>query len=408
MILALVGGVAFAQIEATASGTATVSWGIDLGTGGAVNVAHGFNNTSSLKIMIPFFGEKTFTGGSADKADVWVEFAFTGDVGGASTNGESTSATVDVAKLHFYGAYIDVLQPSFAAKKAIGWAPIYKGRGSRAGWFNPAFKGFGTTIGYANKDLMRLDVALKLGSDGNWENKGSDGTTPTNGHYGIGFDFAMTPVEKYLSLSATVNAVFQSAYATNPSTKNLNFGIGISSTPIEGLTIKAGFDGAAVNGFAWDAGLSAKYKWVEAALYFNDGFNMSAHFAFNSKGDIVKNLDFGAVVNAYNLIPPFATPTVALGMGANVAYKVAITDAMSVKPYANLWGETNGVTAFDLAYKLGAIFIPMEKVEVEAAWEHGKLNANKYEGGFITGEKMIADHVGSHMGKFVLSLTLKY
>ena len=63
----LVGGAAFAQLTVTPTGSAKLSWGIDLGTG-AVDLKHGFYNENSLKIKIPFFDdEQSFSGGSADK-----------------------------------------------------------------------------------------------------------------------------------------------------------------------------------------------------------------------------------------------------------------------------------------------------------------------------------------------------
>lgn len=350
-------------------------------------------------------------------------------------------------------------------------------------WFRPSFNGWGTKIGYAKKDLMGLDFGLKLGSDGNWEGKRSDdkkagkttykevkgdgttvvkagevyyklvgklasgdlvagdlvpaGTTLAVGttyvketkaavdaahsQYAMGIDFKMTPVEKYLMLDATFNVVFnKDEYKTNNMGKMINFGFGITSKPIDGMTIKAGFDGAAVDKFAWDAGLSAKYKWVDAALYLggkhkhadNKDFNMAAHFAFTSEeeGDtnFVKGLAFGAVVNAYNLLStPPAGEIIPLGFKVNASYKAYINDAMWVKPYAAFYGETNNVEKFAVAYEAGVVYQPLEKVEVQAAWNHGIVGADNYEGGFL-GQNMLEKPLNKkgHNGRFVLSLKL--
>lgn len=493
MILVLVGGVAFAQIELAPEGSATLSWGIDLGIGDKAKALHGFNNEHELGLFIPFlYNKQAFKGGSADVADVYAEVTFKARPSVSNYWVDPKDWDIS-ARLNFYGAYMTVYgKPGFGSAYARGWAPINKDPNTwdpgNANWFAPKFTGFGTKIGYANKDLMGLDLGLKLGSDGNWLAEGKAGSstkkyekvagdgatvvgpadvyydlagTLTNGdlvlgkkiaagvtlalgtdyvkettvttpgtpavanHYAAGFDFEMTPVEKYLTVNATVNAVFEKdKYGTNASKRQLNFGVGITSKPIEGMTVKAGFDGAAVDGFAWDAGLSAAFKWVDAALYFAgksdkaDGkdFNMAAHLAFASKeeGDtnFVKGLAFGVAANAYNLLSDKVGKAILpLGLMANVSYKAAINDSMWVKPYAAFYAESNhGVDkVFGLAYKAGVVYSPIEKVEVEAAWNHGLLNKNSYEGGF-DGQYMIKTPLNNkgHNGRFVLSLKLIY
>ena len=432
----LVGGAAFAQLTVTPTGSAKLSWGIDLGTG-AVDLKHGFYNENSLKIKIPFFDdEQSFSGGSADKeANVYADLSFN-----VVPKAESSVPGYDVsAALHFYGAYITVFdKPEFGASKAIGWKSINAGGGfNKHYWFSPEFTGWGTKIGYADKNLMGLDIGLKFGSDGNWEGKGSanvPGSTPptpivAHSQYAMGLDFAMSPVEKYLDISATFNVIFDKAkYATAADNygKMMNFGIGLASAPIDGMKIKLGFDGAAVDGFVWDAGLSFGYKWIDTAVYFAgkdsqqaDGkdFNMDAHLAFNSKEsgatNFVPGLAFGAVVNVYNLLStPASGAVIPLGVAANVSYKATINDSMWIKPYANFYGETNNISKFAMAYKVGIIYSPMEKVEVEAAWNHGVLDKNTYEGGFMA-EKMLKTPLNDgnnngHNGTFILGLTLKF
>lgn len=438
MILVLVSGAAFAQLTVTPSGSATLSWGIDLNTKN-----HGFFNEQAFKITIPFFAETPFNGGSNNKeADVYADVSFVV----TPVASEEVAATDGEATLHFYGAYMTVYpKPDFSAKMAKGWTSIIGGRKS---WFNPSFTGWGTKIGYANKDLMNLNLGLKLGSDGNWKGIRSDGkavdTTntdptkivpPAHSQYAAGFDFKMTPVEKYLTVEATVNAVFdKKEYKTNPLGRMMNFGLGLTSMPIDKLTIKAGFDGAAVDGFAWDASLSAMYRWVDAVIYLagknteyaagSSPINMAAHLAFNSKesGDtnFVPNLAFGVAFNAYDLLDKQAANyIIPMGFKTNVSYKIDVTDSMWLKPYANLYGETNnnavkgGKPGFALAYDLGVIYQPIEKVEVKAVWAHGQKNSRTFEGGFFnpnptSGDYMIKSPVGVDKGTLVFSLTLKY
>lgn len=499
MILVLVSGAAFAQVEPVVDGSAKLSWGIDLGSGDNAESKHGFYNENDLTVMLPFFKRRGFSGGSSNKeADVYADISFLAYPGNYATVKDGKLSTnlfwsnaIDwsiEATLHFFKAYMTVYnKPDFSADKAKGWKPINSNRRLSPGaiyWFTPEFTGWGTKIGYAREDLMGLDFGLKLGSDGNWEGKRSDGeesaSKPTyeevkgdgttvvkagevyyelvgklasgdlvagdlvpagttlavgktyikatkeefdaaHSQYAMGIDFSMTPVEKYLMLDATFNVIFnKDKYKTNYMGRMINFGFGITSKPIDGMTIKAGFDGAAVDKFAWDAGLSVAYKWVDAAIYLggkhkhadNKDFNMAAHFAFTSKeeGDtnFVKGLAFGAVVNAYNLLStPPADKTIPLGFKVDASYKAYINDAMWVKPYAAFYGETNNVEKFAVAYEAGVVYQPIEKVEVEAAWNHGIVGANTYEGGFL-GKTMLKKPLNKkgHNGRFVLSLKL--
>lgn len=509
MILVLVSGAVFAQDEPIASGSATLSWGIDLGAGDNAKAMHGFYNKNDLKVMLPFFKNGEFSGGSSNKeADVYAHIYFEANPGNYATvkdgkfstnRFESKADDLSIeATLYFFGAYMTVYpKPDFSADKAWGWYPINFARrpGWLKYWFAPEFSGWGTKIGYTHEPLG-LNVGLKLGSDGNWEGKRSDGaaaaapssttkstykevkgdgatvvkagenyykyvgklasgdlvagelvpagTTLTAGEtyiketvkkddkpgieaahsqYAMGIDFKMTPVEKYLMLDATFNVIFnKDKYKTNDMGRMINFGVGITSKPIDGMTIKAGFDGAAVDEFAWDAGLSVGYKWVDAALYLggkhkyadDKDFNMAAHFAFTSqeKGatNFVEGLAFGAVVNAYNLLSTRPEGMlIPLGFKVNASYKYTINDAMWVKPYAAFYGETNNVEKFAVAYTAGVVYQPLEKVEVQAAWNHGLVDASTYEGGFMD-QKMLKKPLNKkgHNGRFVLSLKLMF
>ena len=377
MILVLVGGVAFAQVEPEVKGSATLSWGIDFGAGSQTDykklpdatdnhavATHGFYNAHTFKVRLPFFKRQDFAGGSASKeADVYADINFKA----TPTTGWADAIAVKAA-LHFYGAYITVYgKPNFEADKALGWNPINFDPNSddMDGWFNPGFTGWGTKIGYKKADLMGLDVGLKLGSNGSWHQKASDGKDgkrrEKDSKYSFGLDFAMEPVEKYLGVSATVNATLGNVkdkalkgpgdygYNAGLSPKNVggkegedgmvNFGVAFKSEPIEDMKVTLGFDGATgltymnekgkQSTFGWDTGLKLEYKWVDAALYvagtatekqgwdYSDkdstkhkdyGMNMAAHLGFVSdeeakKGTgFVDGLAFHVTINAYDLL----------------------------------------------------------------------------------------------------------
>ena len=102
-----------------------------------------------------------------------------------------------------------------------------------------------------------------------------------------------------------------------------------------------------------------------------------------------------------------------IGLKLGVSYKANITDSMWIKPFANLYGETNHFdegntkdTYFGMAYDVGLTFAPIEKAEITAKWAQGKLNADTYEGGW-NGDYMIdAAAVKKHNGTFTLGIKL--
>lgn len=115
-----------------------------------------------------------------------------------------------------------------------------------------------------------------------------------------------------------------------------------------------------------------------------------------------------------------------IGLNVGASYKVSVTDSMWLKPYFEFYGETNHIAVhksihknnlnklvakpyFGVAYEVGLTFSPVEKVEIDANWAHGKISNNSYEGGF-NGNYMIEAPVnnGMHNGTFVLSLNIKY
>ena len=264
---------------------ATVSWGIDFGPGG---IRHGFNNEASWKVKFPIYkkADRTSTRGNVPVYGEVVlegaELSLLSERKESNEKNDKVPFTVDgkvkglKAKLVFYDVYLSAFsKPNFSANYAEIWKPIdndddYEPKDYR---YKPAFDGFGTKLGYANKDLLGLDVGLKFGSDGNW--KSEDGkkvidysTAPTqtniltetkiafdeilvnivtgktyskgdtvppgtylqyktkagdpaqHSKYAIGFDLSIKPLDKMLELALTVNSTLNKGYSKG----NVNFG----------------------------------------------------------------------------------------------------------------------------------------------------------------------------------------
>ena len=266
---------------------ATVSWGIDLGSGdiSEKTIKHGFKNTDSWTVKFPLIkkGDKV---SAKSEAPVYGEVKLTDiELNIQSKHDENggkftPDGKVDglKAKLVFYGAYLQVYnKPGFASNYANLWEPLKKSsdyddkEDDVIYKFKPSFTGYGTKIGYANADLMDLDVGLKFGSNGNWEAKDADDPKPVidksiaptkdqlkskdaevpkgqewvdrsddkhyvagekvpagyydiyttkpgekgkddpHSKYAIGLDFSMKPLDKMLALELTVNSTFNEA-----------------------------------------------------------------------------------------------------------------------------------------------------------------------------------------------------
>lgn len=474
---------------------ATVSWGIDFGSK-TESYKHGFNNEASWKVKFPIYkkADRTSTKGNVpvygevvlEKVELSllsereesnakndkVPFKFDGKVKGLK------------AKLVFYDFYLSAFsKPDFSANYAEIWKPIdndddYEAKDYR---YKPAFDGFGTKLGYANKDLLGLDVGLKFGSDGNWKSKDGEqevnyekylGTGPQGANtpvpagevwinvrtlekyfgdgtgntkvpggtydkyeikagdsaqhskYAIGFDLSIKPLDKMLELALTVNSTLNKGYKD----ANVNFGAEVKSAPVDGLELKAGFDGGyafATNKFDWDTVFTAQYKWVGAGVYVGSegtvigGYNaktktrgivdMAVFAKFETKADkadatnLVEGLDAGVYVGMYQLLGQLKTKQFPFFAKVWGAYTININDSMSIKPFANVWLETPHTHKVGLAYDVGVTYSPVEKVEVTAKWSQGTTKKNEYAG--IIEKSAIGLE---HYGAFVLSLKVSY
>jgi len=479
---------------------ATVSWGVDFGSRSDSTPWHGFNNEASWKVKFPLYKEANTTS-TKSNVPVYGEIVLekvsldllSERENSHAANGKTTwkfdgKVKGLKAKLAFYGAYLSVFdKPNFSANYAQIWEPREKDDDydEKPFTFKGKFDGYGTKLGYANKDIMDLDVGLKFGSNGNWKPKedkpeidyttaptdihnlapvppatsATPGKVPTdkiwvskldgtkkyyedeepdpgeyweydakpvdtkNGVYGIGFDFSMKPLDKMLGVALTVNSVLHKNYDKKP---NVNFGVKVTSEPIDGLALKAAFDGMYVftKNFDWDTIFTAQYKWVGAGVYVGSAgtfigkdpdtptnpsmVDMAVFAQFETKGEkedatnLVEGLDAGVYVGMYRLIRGAKGNKFPLFTKLWGAYTIHINDSMWIKPFADLWLETAGKDVA-LAYDLGVTFSPVEKVEVQAKWNQGTIKQNEYVS--VIDASALG---GGHYGTFVLSLTVKY
>ena len=454
---------------------ATVTWGVDLGSGNGKpaeehGVQHGFKNEASWKVKFPLIkkGNKT---SAKNEVPVYAEVTLKDIELNIQSKHDKKDFAFDgkvdklEAKLVFYGAYLQVHnKPDFKTNYANLWDPIaaddFKAD-KHSYQFKPGFEGFGTKIGYANKNFMDLDVGLKFGSNGNWEaeekageidyskpgewrvvKKGKSAVVPKDkiwvdaatgvqyfegsfiseymladrgfieysikgkkdgyhSKYGIGFDFAMKPLDKMLGIKFMLNTTFGAARThTNKNGKKvdgynwgvsddhiddkiaLGFGTEVTSEPMGGLKFKLGFDGGSkfytgnikedkpVEAFAWDMLFDTTYKWISSGVYVASagtpyaGYNytdkkatanMAVYLKFETKGKkkddgsledsyIMEGLDAGAYVTMQKLLtkkPKDSKETIDMLLKLWASYKLNLNDAMWIKPFATFWGETN-------------------------------------------------------------------
>lgn len=303
-----------------------------------------------------------------------------------------------------------------------------------------------------------------------------NGSSGLHSKYAAGIDFSMTPIEKLLSVAFKLNATlvnaknYEGAGSKYMLSNNiLAFGVEVKSQPIDGLTLKFGLDSGAMlltknknsdnkelKALAVDALVSAEYKWVSGGVYIASpgtnvisatdfsgyntktnanaksvhitDFSVFAKFETKAKEDdashLVKGLDAGAFIGMYRLMS-FVNrntdsdlskkATIPLLMKVWGAYTLNLSDSSTIKPFADLWVETNHLNkngdgyVLGLAYDLGVEYVPVEKVTVTAKWSQGVITKNMYVAN-VTGA-VIKNGVldpQAHKGQLVLSLKVAY
>lgn len=201
-----------------------------------------------------------------------------------------------------------------------------------------------------------------------------------------------------------------------PDTDNLAFHLGFSTTSGNKNT-------QLLEGLSAHAGLNFYDLLVKKASNVEDeNIIRSQLIAYNAQIDD-KSIDYASLQED---LSSWGIRQLPVGLNFGASYKYSITDSMWIKPYFEFYGETNHIGVhksiysknpkavpikpyFGVAYELGATFSPVEKVEIDLNWKHGKLSPNNYEGG-VGGGYMIEAPVNNHMnnGRFVMSLKVIY
>ncbi|UTD06208.1 MSP porin [Treponema denticola] len=281
---------------------------------------------------------------------------------------------------------------------------------------------------------------------------------PAANKYAIGFDLSLG-YDKWVTFDFGINATFDpikdfgeagvdSYDGKSPSPSNvekayIGTGFKLGSKPVEGLALNFGMDTLMNVGKdskpAFDIVFDASYKWVKAGVYYGNELSnyagkdkngkaigdMAAMLAFSSKdsGDtnFLEGLAFGVDFRLNHMLTAISdadkknSKILPMGLKSWVSYKRNITDSMWIKPYTTVWAESNHTSYadgtvssknyFGVVYEVGTTFSPMEKVEIDAKWSHGKTEDNKYEGpGMI---KTPANYK-NHNGTFVIGVKVKY
>lgn len=307
----MVATAAFAEDAATygnnaaiaVSGNATLTWGMDLENDGNT----GFKNGTEWKVEIPILAKQNFTkSGEGSYAEIQVkeaQYYLTDkhDNKGFAT-GDKKVDSVN-AKLVFGKVYVTIAgSPDFSPNNVELFKPVKNddyfadNREGKLLRFEPDFTGdkYGTKIGYKDE---KYDVGVKLASKWAYDNDKyyqdadedgkTDGTFNVLGteksKYAVGFDATVKPIDM-LEVAGTFNYATWKRTTTADKKGELADGVmtvGAKAVakPIEGLEITAALDGtndavvADKKGklsdiFAMEGSVSAKYKFIEAGLYY--------------------------------------------------------------------------------------------------------------------------------------------
>lgn len=309
LALAMVATAAFAEDAATygnnaaiaVSGNATLTWGMDLENDGNT----GFKNGTEWKVEIPILAKQSFTkAGEGSYAEIQVkeaQYYLTDkhDNKGFAT-GDKKVDSVN-AKLVFGKVYVTIAgAPDFSPNNVELFKPVKNDdyfaddREGKLLRFEPDFTGdkFGTKIGYKDE---KYDVGVKLASKWAYDNDKyyqdadedgkTDGTFNVLGteksKYAVGFDATVKPMDM-LEVAGTFNyATWKRTTTTDKDLADgvMTVGAKAVAKPMEGLEITAALDGtndavvADKKGklsdiFAMEGSVSAKYKFIEAGLYY--------------------------------------------------------------------------------------------------------------------------------------------
>lgn len=260
------------------SGNASVTWGVDLDS-----KKTGFSNDASaeLKVTLATGGDKTSAGDG-----VWGEIKIKTDGLISKNDGwdKNGSASVDFAKLHLGPVYVGITSGNtqvgeYNAPRALAYETTKAANEGED-------KAKGIVIGYSAGDIFAIDVdfrsqptdEVKAADEKVQIAKDDDGKllTDTDGDY----------------ILEGVPAV--SAVGSSPYTNNYGVAAEITSKPISGLEIKAGYS-MAFTSKAMGVGAKVEYNMPigDAGMYIKPGVGYSSSLAAGDTGSIAFGVLFG-------------------------------------------------------------------------------------------------------------------
>lgn len=322
LALALVAGAVFAEEPAyDLSGSASLTWGIDLNTN-----AHGFTNDSSASLSFPLGA----TSGTAGEEPItgYIEISeFTVDIVDGAIDAENGSVT---AKILFpSNLYLQIAsEPSFEVANAVSLDAFYVDDGATSS-ADIASAEITSAGGFTFGLDGDLNFALLVGST----NHHTDAAGANSYMAGLNFGTKLGEMGT-LDVNAILGSFDQAANMT------IAAGLVLDLAPMDGLAVTLAADYVKATDLNLDASLAVGYEMADLV-----GIDLGAYFGLNGTNNVldmmvrlnllaVENLTFGAGVDLWDLTANSAANDTLIA--AELAYKVAMEGDNHVSPYANV------------------------------------------------------------------------
>lgn len=357
-----------ANFTPSISGSASVTWGIDLDT-----MANGFANATSSSLSFTIVPSASAEKGGEGDVYGWIS------LGSFSVSGVTITAPTVDAKLVLGPVNIDIigaddLVNKFGAMPSVVSTTIMGAADAVETNYSEEFKGI--EVEFATD---AFSAGLSYTSEYDWVDSGSTDAN-TAGAYRFGLTGSLSAVEN-LGLSFAANLGYN--YAANP----IGFGVAVDYTVAMGdmaLVPSVAFDGQSnAGGFDMEVGGGVKFTFPGSALdtaNFDASPGVSLGAAFEMVGG---GSDMEMKVGVYDAVDGFVAPIgigldleivsmlTALDMGL-AAYATA--DFGVVDPYVGAYIKnllTTGATTLEL--EAGVALSVIDNTTFTLAWDSGEL-----------------------------------
>jgi hypothetical protein len=341
VVVGLTAGALEVKPAFTLSGSATLTWGVDLETG-----LTGFSNSAAADLTVTLLaadGTDTHAGtgdwyGSITISNVELGFAsdealvayITGGALGVSAKIVGMGGALAIG---VYGA--PTVGKDYVAGIEEGTYDDTVVDATETGDVGVFYAGMGTYVSYTINEMLMLGVDIV--SDGDW-------TANTDNAYAAEFEAQVKAAGFTVNLG--VNYGFGTTWGGNP----VEFGVNVAG-PVGPVALWAGFDAMYETAFAFDVGASATLTLANTdtvllAVYYGDAFDgLDMRFVFTepaAKG-FVDNLD--ASLTAYVLDVGGTT-----GLEYEVIFAAGYLMGKLYPHFGLTYGDANDAAAFMTAY----------------------------------------------------------